>query len=420
MNNHRILISGASIAGPAVAYWLQRYGYQATIVERASGNRPGGQAIDLRGTARDVAERMGIMSQIRAAHSGAHGMTYVNHAGKPVASMASDLLGDSGGAIAELEILRDDLVRILYDATAPNVEYIFDDSIRTISEQDSGLLVTFASGDERTFDLIIGADGLHSNVRRQIWGDEAQFIHDLGAYAAIWTVPSPVALNGWELMHTIPGRGGSPGRTAALYPLRDPASAKAMFLFGAPPEQHDRQDLDAQRAIVARAFTGDQWLIPQLLDAMQSAPDFFFDRVCQVQMERWSRGRVVLLGDAAYCGSPMSGSGTSMALVGAYVLAGELAAHPADHQAAFAAYEQQMREYVDRCHAFATQASSALLPKSRIQIWVRNLAIRALPHLPWRERIVGGMQETANLVKLKDYRRYQQEDALALAPGEAR
>lgn len=404
MEKKSVLISGASIAGPMLAYWLDRYGFEVTVVERAPAPRPGGQAIDLRGTAREVAQRASILDEIRYAHTGARGMAYVNSSGERVASMDSELLGDSGGAIAEVEIMRGDLVRILHEATRDDVEYIFDDSISSIWQQaDDGVDVTFERSAPRQFDLVVGADGLHSNVRRQVFGEEARFVRDLGAYASIFTMQSPVALDGWELMYSMPGSKHTPGKTAALYPLRDASHAKGMFIFGSPPLPYDRHDLEEQRRIVAHAFSGEGWQVPRMIEAMWNAPDFYFDRVCQVQMERWSRGRVALLGDAAYCGSPMAGNGSSMALVGAYVLAGELAASPDDHAAAFDSYERQIRDYVSRCQAFANQAAGALLPKTKAQIWIRNLMVKALPHLPFRERIVGGLQETANLVTLQDY-----------------
>lgn len=185
--------------------------------------------------------------------------------------------------------------------------------------------------------------------------------------------------------------------------MREGAEAKAMFFFAAPPQPYDRRDVAQQKRIVVEAFAGEGWEVPHLLDVMWEAPDFYFDRVSQVQMDRWSRERVALLGDAGYCGSPMAGNGTSMALVGAYVLAGELAAAGGDHHAAFARYEQEMRDYVTRCQKFARSGSGFLLPKSRAHIWSRNQFIRLLPHMPWRGFIGAGLQKTANAVTLKDY-----------------
>lgn len=403
MSNRNILISGASVAGPTLAYWLQRYGFKPTIVERAPAPRMGGQAIDLRGTGRAVAERMGIMAEIQQAHTGTHGMAFVDSAGKRVASMGADFFGDSGGPVAEIEILRGDLVRILYAATRDRVEYIFDDSIASIAQHDDGVEVTFERSGPRTFDLVVGADGLHSNVRRLAFGPESQFVRDLGAYVSIFPTTHQADLGGWELMYSTPGKNNAPGKTAALYPLRTTGEAIAMFFFAAPPLRYDRRNIQEQKSIVARAFAGEGWEIPALMQKMQQAPDFYFDRISQVHMERWSRGRVVLLGDASYCGSPMAGNGTSMALVGAYVLAGELATAPDDPGTAFACYERELRDYVNRCQKFAQESGGALLPKSRAQIWFRNQMLRMLPYMPWKGLITSGFQQTVNAVTLKDY-----------------
>ena len=397
-NVDKVLISGASVAGPALAYWLRRYGFEPTVVERAPAPRAGGQAIDLRGAAREAAERMGIFDEVRWASIGTRGMALVDESGKRLASMGAELLGDSGGAIAEIEILRGDLVRILYEATRDDVEYVFEDSISGISQNRSGAEAAFERGQTRRFDLVVGADGLHSNVRRLAFGEEPKFVRDLGAYVSIFSAPSRLNLDGWELMHNAP-----PGRTAGLYPMRNKAEAKAMFYFASEPLEYDRRDAGRQKKLLAEAFSGVGWEVPRLLEAMWNAPDFYFDRVAQVRMDRWSSGRVALVGDAGYCPSPMSGMGTSLALVGAYVLAGELADARGDYRAAFARYEKEMRGYVERGQDQVKGASGFLLPKSRSRVWLRNQLLRMLPYMPWRGLVAGGVQRAANSITLKDY-----------------
>ena len=398
MHDRDILISGASIAGPAVAYWLRRHGFNPTVVERAPAPRAGGQAIDLRGAARAVADRMGILDQVRQAHVGTRGISYVDAANRRLASMPADLLGDSGGAIAELEILRGDLVDILYRATRDDVEYVFEDAIADIAEDDAGVKVAFQRGQPRTFDLVVGADGLHSGVRALAFGEESAFVRHLGAYVSSFSTTNHLDLDGWELLHSVPGR------TAGIYPTRQGTRATAVFFFASPPLAYDRYDLGQQQRLLAAAFADQGWEVPRLLAAMWEAPDFYFDSVSQVHLDRWSRGRVALVGDAAWCPSPMAGVGTSLALVGAYVLAGELAAAGGDHRAAFAGYEAELRDYVAQGQRLAKGNAAGLIPRSRPQIWMRNQLIRMLPHMPWRGLVAGGVHKAANAITLKDYR----------------
>jgi 2-polyprenyl-6-methoxyphenol hydroxylase-like FAD-dependent oxidoreductase len=341
---------------------------------------------------------MGLMEDVRRAHTGARGMAMVDGSGRRLASMGADLLGDSGGAIAEVEILRGDLVRILHEATRDDVEYVFGDSIGAVSQHEGGVEVAFEGGRTRKFDLVVGADGLHSNVRGLAFGEEPEFVRDLGAYVSIFTAPNRLDLEGWELMHNAP-----PGKTVGLYPVRNGAGAKAMFYFASEPLVYDRRDVGRQKELLSEAFSGVGWEAPGLLEAVRDAPDFYFDRVAQVLMDSWSNGRTVLVGDAAYGPSPMSGMGTSLALVGAYVLAGELAAAEADHRAAFDRYEEEMREYVGRGQEQVKGASGFLLAKSRSRVWLRNQFIRMLPYMPWKGLIAGGVQKAANAIALKEY-----------------
>lgn len=248
---------------------------------------------------------------------------------------------------------------------------------------------------------MVGADGLHSNIRSLAFGVESGFVRDLGCYAAIFRTASNLDLGGWELVYSMPGKRGARGKTVGLYPLPGPGEAIAMFYFASPPMRYDRHDVAQQKKILAEAFAGEGWEIPWLLETIWEAPDFYFDRVSQVHMNRWSKGRVVLLGGAGYCGSPLGGNGTSMAMVGAYVLAGELAAAGGDHCFAFGRYEDEMRQFVTRCQRFARGAPRSMLPKSRSEIWVRNQIIKLLPHLPGKD--IMGLQKTANAVPLKDY-----------------
>jgi 2-polyprenyl-6-methoxyphenol hydroxylase-like FAD-dependent oxidoreductase len=396
VENGKILISGAGIAGPALAYWLRRHGFTITVVERAPSLRPGGHAVDLRGVAREVTERMGIMDEVRRSCVDERGVHFVNERGRPVASMPAHA-HDGGAIVAEIEIMRGDLARILFEATRDSSEYLFDDWITDLAQDDAGVKVTFARGAPRVFDLVVGADGTHSAVRALAFGEEQQAVRHLGAYTAYFTTPRPDGLDGWFLMHNAPG-----GRVAAIRPDREPAAAKAMFSFASPPLHYDRRDVGHQKQILAERFAGMGWLVPHLLATMWDAPDLYFDAICQVHLERWSRGRTVLLGDAAFCGSPLSGLGSSLAIVGAYVLAGELAAAKGDHRTAFARYEGELRGYVEQCQKLPPGGVQGFLPRTRLALWLRNQSMRASATRPMRALIARQVSK-ADAITLKDY-----------------
>lgn len=391
----RILVSGGGIAGLALAYWLRRYGFRPTVVERTAALRGGGQAVDLRGAARDVAERMGLMPAIRSAHTGTRGMAYVDKRGRRLAYMDTESFGDSGGAVADIEILRSDLVRILFAAAQDGVEYLFDDSVTALTETRDGVEVAFERSAPRVFDLVVGADGTRSNVRRLAFGPDDDRLTDGGHYLAIFATTTARDLDGWQEMYAMPRR------LAGLYPTG--GEARAMLFLGSPVRDIDRRDLDEHRRMFADAFAGEEWEVPRLIEAMWRAPDLYVDRAAKVTMDRWSSGRVVLLGDASFAGS--IGMGTSMALVGAYVLAGELAGN-GDHRAAFAAYEHALRDYVTACQKPLPGGERGFLPPTRLEIWLRIQLLRLMTRLPGKGLLTGGLQDTANAVTLKDYREH--------------
>src|ERR1700735_4410219 len=339
MRNRDVLISGAGVAGLALAYWLRRLGFTPGVVERASAPRDGGQAVDLRGAAIEVARRTGILDAARAARTGTRGTSYVNSAGKRLAS-----LNGAFGVIdaRDVEIVRGDLVSILYEAARNDVEYIFDDSISSLTAAEDRVTVTFERSAPRTFDLVVGADGLHSRVRGLAFGPEARFIGPLGLYLAVFTIPNDLKLDHWQLIYV------TPGKSVTVTSARGNREARAIFFFASGPLDYDYRDPAQQQELLAAAFAGEGWEVPGLLTAMREAPDFYFDSVSQVRMGSWSAGRVALVGDAGYCPSPLSGQGSSLAMVGAYVLAGELRAAGGDHRHAFARYQQRMQDFVAR------------------------------------------------------------------------
>lgn len=340
MSGTRVLVAGASIAGPALAHWLRRRGAAVTVVERAPELRPGGQAVDARGVAREVIRRMGLDAAVRAARTDTAGAYTVDADGNVLETFRAD--DDGGdGYIAEVEILRGDLSRVLYDDTRDGVEYVFGDRIAELVQDADGVDVTFAGGGRRRFDLVVGADGLHSAVRAMVFGPRERFVRHLGLVLAFYSVPNEFGLDQWLLEYK------EPGRSALLRPIHDATRAMAMFSFASAEFDVDHRDIESQKRLLREQVTGLGWLTPRILAHLDDTPDFYLDQVAQVVMDRWSSGRVGLLGDAAFSASPMSGAGTGLALVGAYLLAGELAAAGWDPEAGFAAYERQMRPFVE-------------------------------------------------------------------------
>lgn len=340
MSGIKVLVAGASIAGPALAHWLCRRGAAVTVVERAPELRPGGQAVDARGVTREVIRRMGLDAAVRAARTETAGAHTVDADGNVLETFRAD--DDGGdGYIAEIEILRGDLSQVLYDDTRADVEYRFGDRIAELTQDADGVDVTFAGGDRRRFDLVVGADGLHSALRAMVFGPHEQFIRHLGHVLAFYSVPNEFGLDRWLLDYQ------EPGRSAMLRPIQDATRAMAMFSFAATDFDVDYRDVAAQKRLLRERMTGLGWSAPRILAHLDDTPDFYLDQVAQVVMDRWSNGRVVLLGDAAFSSSPMSGQGTGLALIGAYVLAGELAAADWNPHIGFAAYEQRMRSFVE-------------------------------------------------------------------------
>jgi 2-polyprenyl-6-methoxyphenol hydroxylase-like FAD-dependent oxidoreductase len=396
MQNTNILISGASIAGPALAYWLRKNGFTPTVVERAPALRPGGQAVDLRGAGRTVVERMGLMDDVRAVALDQRGIAYVDDTGHIKARLGADAFGGEG-IVSEIEVLRGDLAEVLHRASLPGTEYLFDDTITGIDQDDDGVTVTFEKAAPRRFGLVVGADGLHSAVRGLAFGPEADSVRPIGCYTAWFTAPADIDLDGWYLMHNAPG-----GLVASARPGRLPHEIKAGLSFRSEPIAYDRRNIAQQRDIVARRLAGVGWEAPRLLKAMREAPDFAFDSMGQVHLDRWSAGRVGLLGDAGYSPSPLTGLGTSLALVGAYVLAGELAAADGDHRAAFARYEQVMRPYVTEGQKLPPGGVSGYAPRGRFEIRMRTASMNWMTRWPLRPLIAAQFAKAGNIA-LPDY-----------------
>ncbi|GAA2894155.1 FAD-dependent monooxygenase [Streptosporangium fragile] len=402
----RILISGASIAGPVLAYWLNRYGFTVTVVERAPALRKaGGHAVDLFRPAMQIVDRMGLTEPIQARKTGTEWLTIRPENSDRVHEVqVSKLI--SAVSDQHVEIMRDDLSEIFYDATRRDVEYLFGDSITAMTETSDGIDVAFEHAPTRRFDLVIGADGLHSNVRRLVFGPESRFATWIGAYLAVMSIPNYLGLR--DRMDGIMGV----NRVVGVYSGAHMDDARAVFMFRPAAElDYHHRDIDRQKELLRRHFAGLGWEVPRLLDQeMDHASAFYFDSITQLRMDTWSRGRVSLVGDAGYCPGPAVGGSTSLAVFGAYVLAGELAEARGDHTRAFPAYEHQIGEYVRRNRAFAVGAAKQLIPATRLNLWVLVQGTRMITHIPTPiARTLTGLGSKGlrlyNEITLKDYPR---------------
>ncbi|HEX7306828.1 FAD-dependent monooxygenase [Lentzea sp.] len=369
-----VLISGASIAGPALAFWLRRHGFDVTVVEKSHTLRGGGYPIDIRGTALGVVDRMGLLPRLREAHVDTRRITFLDSDGDVITSMGADTLTRSDSD--DLEIRRGDLAEVLYDTVCDDVEFLFDNSIVAMNDHDGGVDVTFHSGLKRTYDHVIGADGLHSRVRALTFGPEERFHHYLGYCFAGFTLPNRLGLVREGLMWN------EPGRSAVLYGVGESESVHGFLSFARAEAPFGAfRDPEAQRDLVESVFAGAGWEVPDLLKAMREADDLFFDTVSQIHLPRWSSGRVALVGDAAYAPSFLTGQGSSLALVGAYVLAGRLAT-AAGHTEAFETYERETRPFVEANQALVTEGDAQLFPATAEALAARNEALRELTALP--------------------------------------
>jgi 2-polyprenyl-6-methoxyphenol hydroxylase-like FAD-dependent oxidoreductase len=361
-----VLVVGAGIAGPAFAYWLARHGIRPTVVERAKELRSGGSAVVVKGPAVPVAERMGIMPQLREVATRATSVSLLDPAGQQVVRLP--LTSDRSPAV---EVTRSDLSAVLHRAAADDAEFVFDDTITGLEQDASGVDVTFGRAAPRRFDLVIGADGIHSTVRRLIFGPEQEFATDLGMYSA--TVPlAPDVLDDPHEMYML----NTPGRMLAVHPSRE--TPLAIFTFrGSRVDGYDRRDTALKKRIVAEAYAGVGWRAPELVDAYDKHPAPFFDPLRNVRLDSWARGRVALLGDAASA-TALLGDGSSLAMAGAHTLAEALAAHPGDHARAFRAYEAHHRREVDPRQRRVGLLAALMIPRTRGGIAVRNAVGRAV------------------------------------------
>ncbi|UOX93097.1 FAD-dependent monooxygenase [Amycolatopsis sp. FBCC-B4732] len=367
----KILVSGAGAAGLCAGIDLARAGHVVEIVERANHLRVNGSPIDVRGDALETAERMGILDAVLERRiTMTERTTFVDRFGAPVASLAMEEINESSD---DVELPREDLMLILRQALPEQVDLRFEESIAALAEDGDRVAVTFASGRAAAYDIVVGADGVHSAVRRLVFGPEKEFTEPLGVYVAIGDAPGEVTPGDTRVTEIL----NLPGLLAGVARYRD--KALAIFEFRSGPIDYDHHDQAAQKRILAGAFAGiEDWKVPELLETAQHDPELYFDVLTQIHLPSWHRGRVVLIGDAAHCATPMAGRGTSLALLGAWTLTEELGRHGDDVEAAFSAYEQRQRPHAAAAQEFARGGADLVVPATWEAIEARNARLRAL------------------------------------------
>lgn len=395
MKNKKILVSGASIAGPTLAYWLHRYGFKVTVIERAPQLRLGGQNIDVKGSAKEVAHKMGIIEEIRALNTTEVGLRFVNLHNHTLAEFPA---GSSMSMTQELEILRGDLVKILYDHTAKDVEYIFGDHIISLEQMENEVEVNFASGRKDTFDIVVSAEGIGSSTRDLAFGNRPHFKY-LGLYTAYLTIPKKNTDSRWARWYNAPE-----GIVFMFRPDNYGETRASVTFLAEENEFKDLADQEQRKALIGR-IQGAGWESERLTKEIENSKDLYFERVSQVKIDRLSIGRVVITGDAAWCATPIAGKGTDLAMSGAYILAGELLIAN-DYEEAFINYEKKMRSYVEECQKLPPGIPGIVYPESRWGVSLLNGLITVAGSKPVKWMIglfSGNKKEDKQEIELPDY-----------------
>jgi 2-polyprenyl-6-methoxyphenol hydroxylase-like FAD-dependent oxidoreductase len=395
MKDTTVLICGAGISGPTLAFWLQAAGFRTTLVENAPALRTGGYVIDFWGLGYDIADRLGLASDIERVGYHMRELQIVNDRGKRVAGFGTSVFRElTGGHFVTLG--RSDLSRLLFEKIKRTTEVIFGDEITDLQENVDGVQVRFKHRGERRFDLVIGADGLHSTVRKLVFGPQELFEKHLGYIVAAFEVCGYRPRD--EDVYVIYSE---PGRMVARFALHDD---RTLFLFVFVADVGSAKamtDLSAQKAVLRERFGTDRWECQRILGELDRTQDLYFDRVSQIKMKRWSKGRVALVGDAAFCVSLMAGQGSALAMTAAYVLAGEIAKGGGRHDEAFGKYEGLLRAYIGSKQQGAERFAAAFAPKTRFGLFLRNQVIKAFA-VPRLARLAFG-RDIIDTLQLPDY-----------------
>jgi 2-polyprenyl-6-methoxyphenol hydroxylase-like FAD-dependent oxidoreductase len=368
----RVLISGASIAGPALAFWLGRAGYEVVVIERAPALREGGYAVDFRGAAHfGVLEKMGnVLPRLRELETGGGAMRFIDQQGRTKMFLPTEFAG------GELEVRRADISRTIVEQTTGRVAYRFSESIRALHQSPDEVTVTFESGTTETFDFVFGCDGIHSNVRRLAFGDQP-FERFLGYYIASWDIPGHEAPLDESVLCN------APGRMIGVTPAgRDGSPAGVMAMFKSPELTYPRRDISRHKDTLRRLFGDMKWRVPELLRSLDETDDVFINTISRATVPQWSIGRVALVGDAAG-GTSIGGMGTGTAIVAAYILAVELGRTPKDYSGAFARYQARVEPYAAACSKNGETSGNFLAPGSVTTLFLRNAMFSFPPIKTW-------------------------------------
>lgn len=397
MKDKKILVTGASIAGPTLAYWLNHYGFNVTIAERAAELRLGGQNIDVKGPAREIAQKMKIEDIIRAKNTTESGMRWVDTENKTVAEFPKE---SALSMTQELEILRGDLVQILYDETKSNVEYRFNEHVTKLTQTEAHVNVTFSSGKTETFDLVIAAEGIGSNTRKLAFSNQPEFKY-LGLYTAYVTIAKASTDSTWARWCN--------AENGIVFLMRPDnyGSTRASITFTAKDDEYKGLSFEEQKKALIKRIKGSGWESERLIEEIGKTKDLYFDKISQVKLPKWSEGRVAIVGDAAYCATPIAGKGTDLAMSGAYILAGELSIAET-YQEAFEAYEIKMRPYVEECQKLPPGVPKLVYPQSKFGVGILNGIVSLVGSKPAKRflSLFGkGQKAPKQEIALPDYKR---------------
>lgn len=381
----KILVVGSGIAGPSVCYWLKRFGFSPTLIEKQPDIRTGGQALDVRGVATHIAREMGIYDQISNQRTRIECGRHVDVEGNILQEEHGETFGFRQDD--DVEIVRGDLVRILM-GTIPDVPCHFGQTVNRIDQNEEAVAVTFEDGRMEHYDLVIGADGIYSSIRRMVFDEDEYQLVKLGSYLSTFTVPNYLNLQRTELMCE------KDQKLIRISSDQDPDEAIVGFMFRSRHELRDPRDENEQKRFLCDTFRDFGWEAERILDLMPNSDDFYFDSISQVKMKSWTKGRVALVGDAGYCASPLSGQGNNLAFVGAYLLAGELKVAKGNYNQAFKRYNELMRPFVEENQGFGLWVSKSYLVPDEVSEKVAEERT---------DKILKMIKRVSNAIVLPDY-----------------